>query len=253
MTKINLLNIINAKLKEHPRHQLFREAILAVSAADDMRYPQLKQIIGPWHQNPNQLFEPAKTVISYFVPFSEQVVNAPKNSEQVAAIWGQAYLSINAAFNDINQALAAALAEQNYQSFAIAATHTYSPQDLQSMWSHRSAAVIAGLGHFGANRLVITEKGSGGRFSTLLTDAPAALIEGAITSPAKDYCLYNTNESCLLCHKICPVSALKIDDFERFACHDDVLIKNAHQLEATVGFADVCGKCISVCPWAYRQ
>ncbi len=253
MSELNLLNIINKKLKEHPDHQLFREAILAVSAADDIRYNQLKQIIGPWHQNPNQLFKPAKTVISYFVPFTEQVVNAPKNSEQVAPIWGQAYISINATFNDINHDLAAALAEHNYQSFGIAATHTYNPEDLKSLWSHRSAAVIAGLGHFGANRLVITEKGSGGRFSTVLTDAPAEIIKGAITSPTPDYCLYNTNKSCLLCHKVCPVSALSTDDFARFTCHDDVLVKNARQLENSVGFADVCGKCISVCPLAYRQ
>ena len=232
------------------RSDLFRTPLVAFSSAHDKRYAELKEIVGEWHLRPDELLPEAKSVISYFVPFTKTVVSEPKNTEDAPPIWGEAYDIINSYFNHINETLSEYLSGLGFSSQSIPATHTYDPKELKSMWSHRSAAAIAGLGTFGANRLLITEKGSGGRFGALLTSAPLKVEQ----KPASVKCLYVKNGSCDLCHKICPVGALSHNGIERFVCHDE-LSKNGKILRARGNFekADACGKCISVCPVAYIE
>ena len=243
-----LRELIRDEVRRLNRADLFRDPLVAVSAADDPRYAQLKTIIGPWHLEPRELLPDAQRVISYFVPFTRSVVQDPRRSEGGPAVWGESYIVLNDYFDQIGRAVSALLEGEGYSSHPIAGTHTYDPKDLKSMWSHRSAAAIAGLGAFGANRMLITEKGSGGRFCTILTSAPLTVN----TEQAEDRCLYHKNGSCGLCFRNCPVGALKPDSFDRFRCHDDVLLNNAEELK-DIGFCDVCGRCISVCPVAYLE
>ncbi len=245
----SILNLIEKEVKAINRDDLFREPILAISSPYDEAYSRLKEIIGPWHKNPEELFPSVKSVISYFVPFTKEIAKSPSLSEEVSKGWAEAYIVINEAFDNINSSIEKHLRRDGYESFSIAGTHTYDPSELKSLWSHRSAAVIAGLGDFGINTLVITDKGSGGRFCTVLTEAPIPVTE----YKAPCYCLHKKNGSCKLCIKVCPVSAIEIDKVDFFNCHDNILMKNAKMLESSVGFADVCGKCISSCPYAYME
>lgn len=243
----NIVSIIVEEVGNCNRSDLFRSPICAFSSADDERYNQLKTIIGDWHCNPNELLTDAKTVISFFVPFTKNVVKSAKVEEPVSAIWGEAYVVVNDLFNIIGVKVGDYLETQGFSAMTIAATHTYDPEKLQSMWSHRSAAAISGLGSFGANRLIITEKGSAGRFCTILTSAD---LEISMT-PAEEQCLYNIKGTCLACERSCPVQALKVDTFEPFVCHEHLL--NNEGLLHDVGFCDVCGKCIAYCPKAFTE
>lgn len=229
------------------RPDLYRRPLVAFSSAADARYTELKKIVGEWHLNPGELLPEAQSVVSYFVPFARRVVAEPRTAKDGSPLWGEAYVVINAHFERINAAVSAYLNGLGYVALPIRPTHTYDPKELKSMWSHRSAAAIAGLGAFGANRILITEKGSGGRFCTLLTSAPLS----ASPSPAPNRCLYVKNGSCGLCFNICPVKALAPNAFEKFACQDELNKNDARQRTATGYRADTCGKCISVCPLAY--
>jgi len=249
----NIEQIIVGKLIELNRGDLFREPIVSFSSADDKRYSELKEIIGDWHLSPHELLPNADGIISYFVPFTASVVREPKSMEDVSPLWGEAYEVINGYFNLINEAISDYLTELNFSVKTIPATHTYDPSDMKCFWSHRSAAAIAGLGTFGANRLLITEKGSGGRFCTVLTSAP--LTEGQCPSENKNIepkCLYMKNGTCGLCLKACPVNALSFDTIDRFTCQAE-LKKNKKKLTGSTTFTnvDVCGKCISICPLSY--
>ncbi len=243
----DIINLINSELDKINRYDLFRSALVSISDPFNPLYLQLKSLIGPFHKNPDEIFPEVKSIISYFIPFTKEVTVSPISSPNIAHKWAESYILLNSAFDIINNSLYDYFKSLNYESMGIAGTHTYDPKNLQSMWSHRSAAVISGLGDFGANRLVITDKGSSGRFCTFLTSAK---IEPTNTT-TKTYCLYKKNGSCLICLDKCPVSALKQDTFDRFNCHDNVLIKNAKLMNDTIGFADACGKCISSCPYAY--
>ncbi|CQR71389.1 Epoxyqueuosine reductase [Sporomusa ovata DSM 2662] len=171
------------------------------------------------------------------------MVAEPKNVNGGSPTWGEAYAIINSYFDVINNAVVQYLSELGYLAGAVQATHTYDPKDMKSMWSHRSAAAIAGLGTYGANRMLITEKGSGGRFCSVLTSAILSKEQNQVETR----CLYVKNGSCGLCFKICPVNALAPNSFNKFACQDEC---NKNQKLDKHG-ADTCGKCISVCPVAY--
>lgn len=239
--------MIRDGVKAAGRPDLFREPLFAISSAQDKRYPELKTIIGEWHRDPQELLSDANSVISIFVPFTEAVVNTVLTDEPVSRIWGEAYVELNNLFEKIGREVVAYLQAQGFSALSMAATHTFDPETLRSAWSHRSAAAIGGLGSFGVNRMLFTEKGSAGRYGSILTSAK---LEGS-TSPAPDYCLYRIDGSCLLCLANCPVDALAVDGFDQFACHAH-LLKNADRL-ADIGFCDVCGKCVANCPVGYIE
>lgn len=250
ITEAAVTEIICSKLRELDRPDLFRMPLIAFSAAADERYAQLKTLVGSWHLHPTDLLPQAKSVISYFIPFTKEVVCAPKQAKQEAPLWGEAYAVLNAYFEEMSQSVCDYLTARGYASCTIPATHTYNEADMKSMWSHRSAAAIAGLGAFGANRMLITEKGSGGRFCTVLT-AAAFEVNRQI---AENRCLYMQNGSCGLCFQACPVHALEPGVLDRFACQAETR-KNEKRLEESIGLyhADICGKCISICPVAYIE
>lgn len=247
--EVQLTQLIAEKVADYHQPDLFRPPLVAFSSACDAQYDQLKTHIGPWHSSPRELLPTAQSVISYFIPFTRQVVAAPKGQKDGSLLWGQAYQDTNQYFGEINRAICDYLTARGHSAMPIPSTHTYDPTELKSMWSHRSAAAIAGLGAFGANRLLITEKGSGGRFCSVLTSAPLQ----PNTTPAPDRCLYHKDGSCGLCFKACPVGALRPDGFEKFVCLEE-LLKNERLLKAQyphLRSVDVCGKCISACPFAY--
>ncbi|MEE0775573.1 MAG: hypothetical protein U0M15_00735 [Bacillota bacterium] len=72
-TSWEIVQIIKTSVKEVGRTDLLRETLCGFSSADDKRYDDLKRIIGPWHLTPKELMPGAKTVISYFVPFTKEV------------------------------------------------------------------------------------------------------------------------------------------------------------------------------------
>lgn len=244
----NVERIIIEQLEALQRPDLYRQPLVSFSAATDSRYKDLKTIIGPWHYLPTEFLPEAESVISYFIPFTKTVAAAPRKNSEASPLWGEAYQEINRHFDVINQALADYLRANGFLAVTIPPTHTYDPNDLKCKWSHRSAAVIAGLGEFGANRLVITEKGSGGRFCSIITSA--VLHPNKQASPTK--CLYKLDGSCGLCFKACPTHALRPDDLAKFRCQD-LLFDNEKKLKRIAGLqsADICGKCISACPFSY--
>ncbi len=242
--------IISNKVSELKRPDLYREPLVSFSSADDERYDELKELIGEWHLTPKELLSDAKSVISYFVPFTEAVVKEPINMKEASPLWGQTYQEINSYFNVINEAVSDYLIELGYSVVTIKSTHVYDPKTMNCVWSHKSAAVISGLGDFGINKLIITEKGSGGRLCTIITSATLKTNRAS----TENKCLYIKNGTCGLCLNVCPVKALSAETIDKFACEDELnrngrFLKKTQELEK----ASVCGKCISICPFAYIE
>lgn len=242
--------VIVKKLEELGRSDLFRTPHVGFSAADDPKFEELKTIIGPWHYLPGDILPGAKSVISFYVPFTAEVAEGPKEAQYASIKWGESYEVINAHFGVMSDAVIELLTAEGYKAEKIPATHTYDPATLQCKWSHRSAAVIAGLGSFGANRLVITEKGSAVRFCTVITDA--------VLQPSGPYqgpkCMFMEDGSCRLCIDFCPAKALNDGDIDKFVCQRELNLNEA-RLKETTPFkgSDSCGKCISICPFSYME
>lgn len=71
-----------------------------------------------------------------------------------------------------------------------------------SRWSERHAAYISGLGTFGLHKGLITERGTCGRFVSVLTDLPLPPTPRPYTG-LYDYCTH-----CGACVRRCPVGAI---------------------------------------------
>lgn len=242
--------IIEEKFAELGRPDLIRTPLVAFASAHDPKYQELKTIIGPWHNLPTDFLEDAESVISYFIPFTKEVALGPKNEPDGCPVWSEAYITINAYFHVVNQAVQDYLESQGYKAAQIKPAKAYDPETFRAPWSHRSTAVIAGLATFGANNLAITDKGSGGRFCSLITSAKLEVNQ----SQPKKQCPYHVNGSCGLCIQACPAGALNGGGTNKAACQEE-LHKNPERLQKKNAkfIADICGKCLSVCPLVYIE
>jgi epoxyqueuosine reductase len=217
----------------------YREPLVGFAAADDPHFAELRRIAEPLHRMPEDLLPGARSVISFFLPFARWVVEANSQyKEKVAREWAVAYVETNALIGRITSQLVESLAERGVRAAAEPATHNFDPITLVSRWSHKSVAVIAGLGSFGLHHMVITDAGCAGRFGSLVLDAELPIVQ----AEAKERCLYLQEGSCLECVSRCPVDALDADaPLDKHRCYQRLLsIAEEHK---DLGLVDVCGKC----------
>ena len=243
-------NVIEDTFARLNRPDLIRTPIVAFASAHDPKYQELKTIIGPWHTLPADWLPEAESVISYFIPFTKEVALGPKNEPDGCPVWSEAYITINNHFHVVNQAVQDYLESKGYKAAQIKPPKAYDPETFHAVWSHRSSAVIANLATLGANNLAITEKGSGGRFCSLITSARLEPNR----EPPKKQCPYPVSGKCGLCIRACPAGALTGGGTDKPACQAE-LNKNPERLKKLNAkfIADICGKCLSVCPLVYIE
>jgi len=218
----------------------YRRPLVGFAAAADSRFPQLREIAEPTHLLPGDLLSTAQSVVSFFLPFAKEVVQANRaEPRQVAREWALAYVETNALINRISQRLIVALAERGVMAAAEPATHNWDPVTLISRWSHKSVAAIAGLGSFGLHHMLITDVGCAGRFGSLVVDAP--LEPTSATGASRERCSYFRDGSCGACVKRCPSGALTETGLDKHHCYE-WLLQVADRFQ-DLGLADVCGKC----------
>jgi epoxyqueuosine reductase len=217
----------------------YRTPLVGIVAADDPRFLELRRVVEPSHLLPADLLPGARSVVAFFLPFTPWVAEAnARHKVQVAREWAVAYVETNALIGHITAHLAEVLVQRGIRAAAEPATHNFDPVTLVSRWSHKSVAVIAGLGSFGLHQMVITDAGCAGRFGSLVLDAD--LPFGAIAP--RERCLYFHDGSCLECIQRCPAQALDSGaPLDKQRCHEHL-----HQVARSyteLGLVDVCGKC----------
>ena len=219
--------------------ELLRKPLVGFVSATDPIFAELRELASPTHRMPQDLLEGARTVVSFFLPFSRAVVEANEELEEMAAReWVDAYLRTNALILKIGEELVSSLADQGTRAFMEPPTGNFDRHTLTSSWSHKSVAVAAGLGSFGLHYQVITDSGCAGRFGSLVLDADLE----ARPPKRKERCLYYYDGSCLECVIKCPVGAIEEDTgIDKELCWRHCL-KVAHAFR-DLGLAEVCGKC----------
>ena len=226
----------------------YRQTLVGFVSADDPRFRELRSVAEPTHLQPEDLLPGARSVVSFFIPFAQWVVEANSRlRDQVAREWAVAYVETNTLINHITMHLTSRLAELGVRAMAEPATHNFDPVTLVSRWSHKSVAVLAGLGSFGLHQMVITDMGCAGRFGSLVIDA----VLPYTATDSLERCLYYVDESCLECVQSCPADALDANTpLDKQRCHSH-LHQTARSFE-DIGLADVCGKCV-VGPCAFES
>ena len=140
---------------------------------------------------------------------------------------------------------------QGYSALPIAASQsTNTDKDAyRGVFSHKTAAVLAGLGFIGKNALFITPQyGSKVRLATVLTDMPLTPEQPIITKGCG---------SCEICKNACPAKAISGNNYVYGEPRDTILdarrCSEHMKTYKDIGRGAVCGICMSVCPHNQRK
>lgn len=251
MKPIELRDLICETITHNVNHNTFvthyRDPVIGFVAADDPNFDSLSELTAYNHLMPDDILPGACSVVCFFLPFAAEISHAnEQGKEQVAREWAVAYQDTNTLVGQITSRLIELLSKYGIQAVAEPATGNFDESELRSHWSHKSIAVLSGIGSFGLHQLVITDAGCVGRFGSIVIGA-----ELPIEKPApKERCEYFESGSCLDCVVGCPVNAISEDEpFDRYACRKQCT-KNANDFLDLGDKVRVCGKCAVIGPCA---
>ncbi|WDV45814.1 epoxyqueuosine reductase [Clostridiaceae bacterium M8S5] len=247
-------NYINSLIKDYVKNYKelkgtetdWREPVIGVASADDPMFLDLKDLISPTHALPSDLISDAKSVIIFFLPFNEEIVKSNIGNIESSRGWDIANIETNNLILDINKYLYEKITEKDYTSTVLPATYNYDEKLLISDWSHRHVAYIAGIGTFGINNMLITEKGCCGRMGSIITNMPLKPTE----RKQQENCLYKYNGTCKKCIEYCVADAISVENgypfVDREKCNSQIYNDNIPQY--SIGIGDACGKCMCDVP-----
>ena len=167
---------------------LFDPPLLGISAAHDPLYATLKapEAIGPWFLSPEEWLPGAASVLSFFFPFSQAVIQSNRQTPDAPPLpWLHGRVEGQALLFRWARHLVALLQAAGWQALCPCLDPRFASMEhrgtdrrfpsqaaFTSRWSERHAAYISGLGTFGLHKGLITARGTCGRFVSVLTDLP---------------------------------------------------------------------------------
>lgn len=232
-----IIGIITSQVEIAQTITSYRKPLVGFASAQDPLFMEMKKVIGPHHLHPTELLPGAKTVVAFFLPFTEELVRTHRQSDAIPQEWAVAYIETNQLIGAISQELAKALGEEGISAVVQKATHNFNEEDLTAAWSHKSVAYVAGLGTFGLHHMLITPLGCAGRFGSLVISAEIP----STPRPLIEYCRYQREGSCQYCVRNCPTGSLTVNGLDKRKCYDQLLAVD--QSFPELSFCDVCGKC----------
>ncbi len=165
----------------------------------------------------------------------------PNEPRRQSLYWHHVYDVVTPALDFLAYDVSRWLADRGFQAFPVPASHPYDLEKLKSIFSHKLAAHLAGVGWIGKSCLLLTERfGPRVRLVSVLTDAP--LETGA---PLDQPC-----GKCRACIDACPVKAFTGAEFrpdEEREVRFDVFKCSEYRKEHP------CGQCVAVCPHGKRR
>lgn len=140
---------------------------------------------------------------------------------------------------------------QGYSALPIAASQsTNTDKDAyRGVFSHKTAAVLSGLGFIGKNALFITPQyGSKIRLATVLTDMPLSPELPVMTRGCG---------SCEICKNACPAKAITGKNYVYGEARDTIFdarrCSEHMKTYKDIGRGAVCGICMRACPYNQRK
>lgn len=241
-----IVETVRGAVGDSPHRHLWRDPLVGFADARDAMFGRIREITHEGHVAPSDILEGAESVAVYFIPFSGPVIKSNIGGACASEAWITAYRETNLLIDRINEAVCALVRSHGYDARGIRATHNFESATLLSPWSHRHAAVAAGLGTLGVNRMLITSRGCCGRLGSVVTTAPLKPDSRVDT----ERCLYLRDASCGICLKRCPVGALHADRLDAKRCYGHLLENDT--LHKGGGASDACGKCLCGLPCSER-
>jgi epoxyqueuosine reductase QueG len=230
-------------------NNLWKEPIIEIIPANDKKLKTLKDAVSTEHFMPSDILPDAKSIISFFIPFQENIVKSNIKGIMASKEWATAYIKTNDLITIINDNIENLMAQNGCKTGKIPATHNFDVKKLISNWSHRHIAYIAGIGTFGINNMLITKNGCCGRFGSIIINYE--MHEYKQPMEIKEKCLNKLNGTCGICQKKCIVNAYENNKYDRHKCYEQCLENMEYHKE--IGYADICGKCLVGLPCSIKE
>jgi epoxyqueuosine reductase QueG len=221
----------------------YRKPLIGFLDADDGQFITLREQVNPAHLLPEDILPGARTVVSFFFPFTPGLVRANRQAKGDPDIgWLYVYAQTNAMISKTCKHLQDVLIPRGIRTGWVDPTHNFDTRTLFARWSHKSIGYMAGLGRFGLHQMVITSSGCAGRFGSVVLDchlAPSAplLPDGAGACPALE------GGMCDACIKACPVGAISPEGVDKRKCFNHINEIDARYRDDVGDMVDACGKC----------
>jgi len=227
--------------------RMYEEPVIMCGRADDGLFSEFKKpsIIGGHFMAPAEWLSGAKTVISIFMPFMDNVKKSnalikdmPSTEWLHARIEGQEF--IGALLNHLKEHIEAhghkcviPSADQRFKGRNPEIADDRIQGFYTSSWSERHAGFVCGQGTFGLSKGLISKKGVAGRYASLIVDFELDYDERDYTDPY-EYCTM-----CGACVIKCPVNAISKEEGKKHPICSDYLDITREKYAPRYG----CGKC----------
>lgn len=226
--KEDIWNLTEEILRSCEKSMYYRDPIIGYADAKDPLYEKLDDIIGNKQMRPDEMLSGAATVIVIFVPYSRMILDDVRNHWLTSAVYSDAYMVTNKLLGQISAGIIQYLKERNYRGVSDPPTENFDYSTKTACWSHKSSAVISGIGTFGLNHLLVTSMGCMGRMTSVVTDAVFSPTERS----GHAYCLYYQKGTCRVCIQNCPSGALREDGtIDKWRCDSYLEGKNVRDTE----------------------
>jgi len=229
-------------VQENDNSYHYRKPIVGFTTADDPGFLELRKTISFNHFLPEDMLPGAKSVVSFFIPVSDQTALSNLEGHGPSFEYAHVKWAQKGLVKNVIAGLQAALAEKGIHcskntegAIPFTLTPPYHP------WLQKPIAVMCGVGKFGLNRQIITKSGCAGRLGSIVIDAET-IPTGRIK---EEYCPYFIDKSCGECVKRCPVHALKYGDIDRVVCKAQIhSIRKNYAPDAEI--VDSCAQCVAM-------
>lgn len=237
-------------LAAHGGMKMYDAPLVGIASADDPLFREFREpgIVGPAFLLPEEWLPGAKSVISYFLPFTREIRDSNRAPGLPSQEWVSARIDGEALNNEIRSFLVALLKGRNAAAVAPCRDSRFKVVNRISNWSERHVAYAAGLGTFGLHRALITEKGSAGRLGSVVTALELAPTKRGYQR-FDEYCLYLTQGKCGACMRRCPPLAITARGKNHQICDDYIDREILARWAPRYG----CAKCNIEVPCEFRN
>jgi epoxyqueuosine reductase QueG len=236
-------------LADHHRMKIYDAPLLGCAAADDAYFNVFKSddVVSPNFLLPQEWLPGAKTVISYFMPFAQEIRESNRPVGLPSEEWVSARIDGETFNNAVRTYLVNLLEELGASAVAPVNDAKFTINKNISNWSERHVAFAAGLGTFGLHRALITAKGTAGRLGSVVTTLELKPTARPYTR-LNEYCLYFENGTCGACIRRCPPAAISQSGKDNRLCSDYINSQILPKFAPRYG----CGKCNTLVPCEFR-
>ncbi|MBR0086138.1 MAG: hypothetical protein IJL98_00175 [Lachnospiraceae bacterium] len=202
---------------------VLEKPLVGFAGAGDPLFEEFKEpyIIGPEFMTPKEWLEDAGTAVSFFFPFTEEIrKRAGADEAPVSETWYLGYKEKDRIVESFLDGLVSALEREDIH-------YVIPTRDRERMklrpetivvngvedlhfsvsWSNRHLLYAAGMGTFGINRHIITEKGCAGTLASIIISAEIEPDERTYDDP------YAWCTRCGACVKRCRAEAITLENY----------------------------------------